>query len=208
VNEVAVDLRYNGGGYVSVQEKFADYLANAAANGNVMMTEKYNDKYSDYNYTTRFQKKGSLNLSRVFFIVSKNTASASELLINNLKPYLDVKLVGPQNTYGKPVGFFPYPVGDWYVFPVSFRSTNKNGEGNYFNGLTINGQVADGLDKNWGDKTETDLAAVLNYVSTGSFGTGTTPASAKSAAELRAASGNDKLDIRSFKGAVDLRRTK
>jgi C-terminal processing protease CtpA/Prc len=59
-----------------------------------MMTQKYNDKYTQYNDVRRLKKLGSLNLSRVFFIVSNSTASASELLINNLKPYLDVKLVG------------------------------------------------------------------------------------------------------------------
>ena len=170
VEDVIVDLRYNGGGYVSVQDKLANYLVNTAANGNIMMTEKFNDKYStQFNSTTRFSKKGSLNLSRVFFIVSDNTASASELLINNLKPYLTVKLVGPSNTYGKPVGYFPIPVGDWYVFPVSFRSTNKNGEGNYFAGLPVDSKVADGLDKNWGDVGESCLASALKFITTGSF---------------------------------------
>ena len=64
---------------------------------------------------------------------------------------MDVQMVGPSKTYGKPVGFFPVPVGDWYIFPVSFRSTNKNGQGNYFNGMDLNNQIADGLDKDWGD---------------------------------------------------------
>lgn len=44
VNEVAVDLRYNGGGYVSLQQTLADYLVNASANGQVMMNQQYNDK--------------------------------------------------------------------------------------------------------------------------------------------------------------------
>ena len=169
VNEVVVDLRYNGGGYVSVQQKLANYLTNVAANGNVMMNQEYNDKYTQYNETTEFSKIGSLNLTRIFFIVSDNTASASELLINNLKPWMDVKIVGPENSYGKPVGYFPIAVGDWYIFPVSFRSTNKNGEGGYFNGLTPDKLVADGLDKDWGDQNESCLASVLKYIGTGSF---------------------------------------
>ena len=111
-------LRYNGGGYVSVQQKLANYLVSIAANGNVMMNQEYNDKYTQYNETTEFGKIGSLNLSRIFFIVSDNTASASELLINNMKPWMDVKFVGPEASYGKPVGYFPIPVGDWYIFPV------------------------------------------------------------------------------------------
>ncbi|MEO6229095.1 MAG: S41 family peptidase [Ferruginibacter sp.] len=168
VSDVIVDLRYNGGGYVSVQEKLANYLVSASANGGVMMTQTYNAQNSARNLTTKFVKEGSLNLGRIYFIVGKSTASASELLINNLRPYMDVRLVG-NTTYGKPVGFFPIPVGDWYIFPVSFRTTNKNGDGNYFNGLTVNSQIADGLDKDWGDQAETCLANVIKNITTGSF---------------------------------------
>jgi carboxyl-terminal processing protease len=198
INDVIVDLRYNGGGYVSVQETLADYLAPSAANHQLMMKQQYNDKYSQFNTSTNFTKKGSLNLSQVFFIVSNNTASASELLINNLKPYMEEKLIGPTPTHGKPVGFFPIPVGDWYIFPVSFRSTNKNGEGNYFNGLPLNSQVADGLDKDWGDIRETSLASALKYITTGTF-SAQTNAPVPNQAQLKS---NSMLDKYSFKGAV------
>ncbi|MBA2249942.1 MAG: hypothetical protein H0W12_07085 [Chitinophagaceae bacterium] len=204
VNDMVIDLRYNGGGYVSVQEKLADYLVAASANGGLMMKEQYNDKHSAYNVSTNFRKLGSLNLSRVFFIVSSSTASASELLINNLKPYMDVKLLGPSSTHGKPVGFFPVPAGDWYVFPVSFKSTNKNGVGNYYNGLPVDAQVADGLDKDWGDVTETGFASAIKYITSGSFRTQATVPFTPLPAEV--ISGNDKLDQPSFKGSVDSRK--
>lgn len=168
ISDIVVDLRYNGGGYVALQEKLANYLANSAANGNLMMKETFNAANSGNNKTTNFKKLGSLNFSRVYFIVGPSTASASELLINNLKPYMDVKLVG-STTNGKPVGFFPIPVGEWYIFPVSFKTTNKNGEGNYFDGFKVNSSVADGLDKDWGDVTEKCLANVIKNISTGSF---------------------------------------
>jgi len=200
IDELAVDLRYNGGGYLTVQEKLADYLVNAAANGQVMMKQQYNDKYTEFNETTNFRKMGGLNLSRVFFIVSSNTASASELVINNLKPFMNVVLVGPSKTYGKPVGFFPVPVGDWYIFPVSFRSTNKNGEGNYFGGLALDNAVADGLDKDWGDASESAFHSVLQYASTGAFRTQATEAYRENT-EIKA--GNNKLDAPLFKGTVE-----
>jgi carboxyl-terminal processing protease len=168
ISDLVVDLRYNGGGYVSVQEKLANYLVNSSANGGLMMKQVYNAANSSNNEITNFKKLGSINLPRIYFIVSKATASASELLINNLKPYMDVKLVGG-TTYGKPVGFFPIPVGEWYVFPVSFRSTNKNGEGNYFNGIPVNSAVADGLDKDWGDLSETSLASAIRNITSGAF---------------------------------------
>ena len=201
VNDVAVDLRYNGGGYVSVTQKLANYLAPSAANGQVMMNQVFNDHYSSWNETDKFTKAGPLNMTRVFFIVSNNTASASELLINNLKPYLDVKLVGPGATYGKPVGYFPIPVGDWYIFPVSFRSTNKNGQGNYFNGFSVDSQQPDGLDKDWGDVGETALANVIKFVSTGSFRTTEIPGGAAGMVTPQLINSNQKLD-KSFKGAV------
>jgi carboxyl-terminal processing protease len=207
VNDLIVDLRYNGGGYVSVQEKLANYIAPAAANNGIMMKQEFNNNYADWNSQTTFKKLGSLNLNRVFFIVSGSSASASELLINNLKPYMEVLLVGPSKTYGKPVGYFPIPVGDWYIFPVSFRTTNKNGEGSYFNGLALNSQVADGLDKDWGDLAESCLASAVSYISTGTFRT-----QSASGAGFRVKEdvqkGNTTLDAPSFKGTVDTRRMK
>lgn len=169
IQNLVVDLRYNGGGYVSVQNLLANYLAPAAANREVMLKEEFNDRYSSYNVTQRFNKKGTLDLNRLFFIVSQNTASASELLINSLMPYMDVQLIGPASTHGKPVGFYPIPVFDWYIFPVSFRTVNKNGQGNYFNGLSLSHQVPDGLNKDWGDTGEGCLNAVLFYINNGSY---------------------------------------
>jgi hypothetical protein len=208
VSDVVIDLRYNGGGYVTVQEKLANYLVNSSANGSVMMKQQFNDKYTQYNSTTNFQKLGSLNPSRLFFIVSGSTASASELLINNLKPYMDVKLVGPRATYGKPVGFFPISVGDWYIFPVSFRTTNKNGEGNYFNGLPVNSTVGDGLDKDWGDVNESSLSSVLSFIGTGAFRTQAQAAQSTETArsQSQARAGNEVLDRPAFKGTIDPRR--
>jgi carboxyl-terminal processing protease len=207
VNDVIIDLRYNGGGYVTMQEKLANWLAPASANGQLMMKQQFNDKYSVYNSTDNFQKLGSLNLNRIFFIVSNSTASASELLINNLKPYMDVQLVGPNKTYGKPVGYFPIEVGSWYIFPVSFRTTNKDGNGNYFNGLELNSQVADGLDKDWGDVTESCLQSAIGYITTGAFRM-QSGADRVYRAQQEVKTGNSILDLPSFKGTVDPRRLK
>jgi carboxyl-terminal processing protease len=211
VNDVIIDLRYNGGGYVSVQEKMADWLAPMSANGQVMMKQQFNDKYTQYNSEDRFSKLGNLNLNRVFFIVSSSTASASELLINNLKPYMDVFLVGPSKTYGKPVGFFPIPVGDWYIFPVSFRTTNSKGEGNYFNGIPVNSQVADGLDKDWGDIQESSLHSAINYITSGTFRSQAAGARNNGLIyneQPEVKSGNIILDKASFKGTIDTKRFK
>lgn len=204
VSEIIVDLRYNGGGYVSIQEKLANYLISSSYNNNIMMKQQYNDKNSRYNSTIYFRKTGSLNLNRIFFIVTNGTASASELLINNLKPYMDVKLIGPTNTHGKPIGFFPTPVGEWYIFPASFKSTNKNGEGSYFSGFPVNSQVSDGLNKDWGDITESCLASAVKYISIGAFRAQEEGGYQAQLQEVKVS--NLALDVPSFKGTIETRR--
>ena len=208
ISDLVVDLRYNGGGYLSIQEKLANYLAPAAANGNVMLKQEFNNKYSDrLNSTEYYKKLGSLNLNRIFFIVSEATASASELIINNLKPYMDVILLGPSNTYGKPVGYFPIPVGSWYIFPVSFRTTNQKGEGAYFGGIPVAHKVADGLDKDWGDVGEASLASAIRYITTGKFTGGVRSRDEDAQYRLSPVvqEGNATLDRPNFKGTVDAR---
>lgn len=94
------------------------------------------DDYSPEAQSTSFSKKGALgSVTNVVFIVSDRTASASELVINSLKPFVNVKLVG-ETTYGKPVGFFPIRIENRYdVFYAMFETKNANGEGGYFKGM-------------------------------------------------------------------------
>lgn len=208
VQDMVVDLRYNGGGYVSMAERLANYLAPNTANGGVMMTQKYNQKYSVHNSTRTFRKRGSLNLNRIFFIVGSGTASASELLINSLKPYMEVILLGPAKTHGKPAGYFPIPVGNWYIFPVSFITVNKNGEGNYYSGMALNNQVADGLDKDWGDLSESAFASAVKYITTGAFRMAETGKTLSVQQSPSVVAGNEKLNATEFRGAIDVRGLK
>ncbi|SFG88650.1 S41 family peptidase [Pedobacter insulae] len=96
--------------------------------------------YSVAGNTERYLKAGPLNttntISNIVFIVSGNTASASELVINSLKPYMTVKVLGTK-TYGKPVGFFPITIENKYkVFYSLFQTKNSLGQGEYFDGMT------------------------------------------------------------------------
>ncbi|MEI7587238.1 hypothetical protein [Runella sp.] len=90
------------------------------------------------------------------------------MLINNLKPYLDVKLIG-KATHGKPVGMYGFEVMDYVIAPIAFKTVNAKNVGDYYSGLAVDASVADGLDKNWGDPLENCLAAALGYIQTGSF---------------------------------------
>src|SRR5205085_9218900 len=107
--ELVLDLRYNGGGDVATSRDLGSLVAGARVAGQLFAALRYNDKNqarnSDYRFTAPTASIPSL--TRVFIIASGNTASASELVINGLKPFMDVVLVG-ETTYGKPYGFEPF----------------------------------------------------------------------------------------------------
>jgi len=93
VKDLIVDLRYNGGGSVETCEKLSSMLAPSDANGKMMYTYKMNTDLTQYfvsqneNLTVNFAKSNTFQPTAIYFIVSGGTASASELLINNLRPY-------------------------------------------------------------------------------------------------------------------------
>jgi carboxyl-terminal processing protease len=125
--------------------------------------------YSVANNTEKFVKAGPLtNITNIVFIVSGGTASASELVINSLKPYMNVKLVGTKS-YGKPVGFFPVTIENRYeVYFSLFQTKNSKGEGDYFDGFTPD--VVDTFDDplhNFGDAKENYTALALNILAPG-----------------------------------------
>ncbi|MGC4036655.1 MAG: S41 family peptidase [Chitinophagaceae bacterium] len=189
INDLIVDLRYNRGGATDTQDTLSDFIAPSSATNQKMYTYEFNEQLQQGNFpllkrlpdfqntsfaeainTVYFKKAGGVNLSRVFFIVSNSTASASELTINNLRPYMDVKLIG-DTTYGKPVGFFPITISDFDIYPISFRTINSVGSADYYSGFAPDKLQTDGVDKDWGDVTEPCLAEALKYISSGSFRT-------------------------------------
>ena len=130
--------------------------------------------YADADYTVkgntyRFEKKGNLTgIKSVVFIVSGSTASAGELLINCLKPYVDVKLVG-STTYGKPVGFFGIGIDVFTVYLSQFRILNAAGEGDYYTGFSPDFPAADDVTRDLGDPEEACLQKALQYISNSTF---------------------------------------
>jgi hypothetical protein len=80
---------------------------------------------------------------------------------------------------------------------------NRDGEGNYFNGIALNKQAGDGLDKEWGDVNENCLKTALNYISSGSYARmeARTQAEAKSL-DPTVLIGNTDLGKLRFKGSV------
>lgn len=107
ITDLVLDLRYNGGGSVQTATRLASMIT-GQFNGKVFANLKWNQKLSLNNEDYLFPNKigstdiNSLNLNKVYVITTKSTASASELIINGLKPYIDVVQIGDV-TYGKSV---------------------------------------------------------------------------------------------------------
>lgn len=162
VTDLILDLRYNPGGYVTSAMNLASALVPKKHVGEIFIREKYNDHFHDSiinRYGTdavneRFLNNvygtstaiTSLNLSRLYVIASRYTASASELVIHGLKPYIDVYHVG-ETTVGKDKASMTVKSDSerikWQLQPIISRLTDANGAGNYINGLNPNYEVSE-----------------------------------------------------------------
>jgi len=131
----------------------------------------HNEDKTAYNQSHTFiEAELPLNLTRLIVIATESTASASELIINGLKPFMDIILVG-DDTHGKPVGSYSFNDRDkkYAINPITFAITNEDGEGYYFDGLKADVYVPDGLARDFGDPEESQLKEVLYYIEHGSF---------------------------------------
>jgi C-terminal processing protease CtpA/Prc len=173
VQDLVIDLRYNGGGELTVAQHLASLIAGNAYVGKPLVTLTFNDKHQSSNDTTAFARVDSpLTLSRVFFITTGGSASASEVMINGLRPYIDVVTVG-STTFGKPVGENIFNVCTYDAFPITFKLENAAGFGDYFDGLAPTCTADDDVTRQLGDPEEASLASALHYIRTGSCGSGT-----------------------------------
>ncbi len=171
VRDLILDLRYNTGGYVSTAEYLADKLVNAADDGKLMFKYKVNDYLatslqhkSDFQDVYFDNSDNQLELENIYILVTEQTASAAELLISALQPYLNVTIIAETDrTYGKPVGFFPEEIDDVTLWVTSFQTINANGYTDYWNGITpdVSG-VPDYFFKDFGDPEEDMIAKALD----------------------------------------------
>ena len=167
VTELILDLRYNGGGYGLVANYLGNLIAPTAAIGKIFAKTEHNTVYTKYNSTDYFATAtNGLKLSKIVIIVNKGTASASEELINALKPVMTVKLIG-STTHGKPVGYYAIPTMDYYAFPVAFRNVNSAGTGDFYEGFSVDKVQTDDFTKDLGDENEACLKSALEYYRTG-----------------------------------------
>ena len=145
VNQLIVDLRYNRGGRTSSSIKLASMITGQFS-GEVFAQTQHNDKLSSYNEDYLFETTAvQLKMDRLYVISSTETASASELLINGLSPYIDVILIG-DNTTGKNVGSYSIydwidnegnvnPRHTWAMQPITLKIANSEGFADFESGL-------------------------------------------------------------------------
>ncbi len=166
-NELVLDLRYNGGGLVSVAQHLAGLVAGPADAGQVFVQFTHNDRQSGRNTAYRLESlPQALGVSRLVVIATRSTASASEAIVNGLRPYMDVKVVG-DTTFGKPVGQYGFDFCDKVLYPVAFLVTNARGQADFFTGIPADCPAPDDVDHPLASAREAALAEALNVVRTG-----------------------------------------
>lgn len=162
ITDFVLDLRYNLGGYLTSAMDLASALVPNRKTSNIFAKEEYNTFFQD-SITNKFGKDAlneyfldkaygtstsipQLSLSKLYVLTSNYTASASELVIHGLKPYMTVFQIG-ETTVGKDKASMTVQSDDsrikWQLQPIISRLTDANGEGNYINGLTPDSEVSE-----------------------------------------------------------------
>jgi carboxyl-terminal processing protease len=182
VNELVLDLRLNGGGYMSSAVTLGSLIVRNYSASKVFYKEQWNDKYIRYwqdkngadALTYKFSNEQSnigSQLGRIFVLTSNGTASASELIINGLRPHMNVVTIG-DHTAGK--NLFGTLIGDekkrwkYGIYLMLGQTINANGESDYgtSEGIRADKPVQDNQlpYKAFGDENETLLNVALREI--------------------------------------------
>jgi len=190
INDLVLDLRYNGGGYLFIASQLAYMIAGPArSTGQTFERIQFNDKHTSIDpvsgqpltpapflSTTRAgQPLPTLNLPRVYVLTGGTTCSASESIINGLRGVgVEVIQIG-STTCGKPYGFYPQDHCGTTYFTIQFKGVNAAGFGDYTDGFSpsntagargtsINGcSVADDFSVALGNVNENLFETALNH---------------------------------------------
>ncbi len=190
IEDLVLDLRLNGGGYITTLDTLASMLVPEGNEGKLFITENFNNLLTteyrrqmqsrDFNKTFFSANLPNLNLSRLYVLTSNHTASASEELISGLLPYMPVTIIG-ETTYGKFTSNYlindtedkgsdddGIPYNEWAVYICVASCTNSLGEMNFKDGFKSDYEVADLYQHELGDENEPLLSTAL-HLCTGSL---------------------------------------
>ncbi|MFA6124654.1 S41 family peptidase [Sphingomonas sp.] len=172
ITNVIIDLRYNGGGLVSIAELMSNLLGANRSTSDVIDYTTFRPEKAANNITAMFAPQPqSIAPTKIAFIGTAGTASASELVIAAQIPYLhaNAALIGT-NTYGKPVGQIALDRAqcDDRLRVIAFALQNANRQGAYYDGLagTVEAscQAGDDLTHALGSSQESSTRAALDFL--------------------------------------------
>ena len=173
IDDLVLDVRYNGGGYLYIAEELASMIGGAPVQGKVAFKLQNNDKHANLDFTEYFSNLDidnkplpQLGMKRVFVLTSANTCSASEAVINSLSPFMQVITIGSASC-GKPYGMRQTNNCNTAYFAIAFQDVNSTGQLVPTTGYTPTCAASDNVDQQLGDANENLLSAALKYQATG-----------------------------------------
>lgn len=176
VDKLILDLRYNGGGSISVATQLGSYIHTPQiSNAEIFTQLRFNDKYQNENYSFYFKNQSSgLDVNEIIILSSNRTCSASEMIINGLKPFVDKVTVIGDTTCGKPIGMRSQNFCDKKLLAINFAGFNQDNEGEYFDGIPATCSASDDETYALGDINEPLLKEALYYEQNASCSNSTT----------------------------------
>lgn len=164
VRDLVLDLRYNSGGIMGQASTLANLIGGQTLDGKLFVRWEHAPRNEDLDLEYKFKRlPESILTRRVVVLTTEETCSASENIINGLRPYRPLYTVG-STTCGKPYGMDGVEFGDKTLYPVTARIVNIRGEGDYIRGIKADFKAKDDLTHQLGDPQEGMLKKALEVL--------------------------------------------